>query len=86
MKHIKFPRDFKEYHFPESVDINIKQINKWIQDCLEIMNKTEERFVSISSGNTKVFVSKYKGHNGGDCFSVDVARDYWFFDNKFELK
>lgn len=63
---INFPDDF--YSWKDGVDIDDKQINKWIKEI------QQGEYDNISSGNTIVF----KNGNG-----IVVAKDYWSW-NDFE--
>lgn len=65
-KCISFPNDF--YSWKDGVDVDNKQINKWIKEI------QEGEYDNVSSGNTIVF----KNGNG-----IVVAKNYWSW-NDFE--
>lgn len=52
---LQYPQDF--YSFVNGVSINDKEINKWIKECINDLDKTVD-YAARSSGDTLVFACK----------------------------
>lgn len=64
-----YPEEFDD--FSDGVGIKDSEINKWIKECIDGINKGEKDFWCISSGNTKVIVLKYD-----DGYEINVSKGY----------
>jgi len=51
-----YPDDF--FDFSDGVDVDNKEINRWIKECIVHIEKENTNYCSIGSGNTKIIVSK----------------------------
>lgn len=76
----KFPRDF---HYPKNaVPISHEQINEWIKECINEIEKDEEaEYHFTESGDTRVTV--YRLHEDDGKYEIIVSKsqyDYIIFD------
>jgi hypothetical protein len=68
-----YPEDF--YNYNDGVNISIKEINKWIDECIERLEKcTDSDSMSISSGNTKVMVVRLNDEYRP--YDITVCKNY----------
>ena len=70
---IEFPKHFRKIN--KVVDIDDKEIQKWVKQCLKIAEESNEPygyFVSTGSGNTQVILMAY-----ADEYDIVVAKDYY---------
>ena len=70
---IEFPKHFRKIN--KVVDIDDKEIQKWVKQCLKTAEESNEPygyFVSTGSGNTQVILMAY-----ADEYDIVVAKDYY---------
>ena len=70
---VKFPIHY--YHFGEGKPIDDEQINKWVKESIEYLEKNPtEHFSYHASGDSIVFVIKYEDDEE---YSIIVAKNYY---------
>lgn len=71
---VEFPLHF--YHFgKDAVDINNKEINKWVKEVLKRLKQStyEYDFSEVGTGNTHVIGLKYMDGS----INIKVMKNYW---------
>lgn len=78
---IQYPKDF--YSFANAVPIKDNEINKWVEKCINDLDKDTD-FSYIASGDTIVFA--YKSDKDLPSAAVVVAKKYQETDVKISRK
>jgi len=78
---MKFECNYPEgfYSFENGVDVSNSQINQWIKECIDNLEKNKTSNVSsMSSGNTLVVVFRcyYKDNDPQYYYNVIVTKNY----------
>lgn len=72
-KDIHYPQHF--YDFKNGVEISGETINKWIQECIESLEKDlNSEYNYIASGNT--LVSVIRAHDDESKYVIHVSKNY----------
>ena len=68
---IRFPASY--YAFEDGIDITDEEINKWVRECIECLEKNPEQpYKYIGSGNTFAVVFNFE-----DEYNIIVTKNYF---------